>query len=73
MVAPYLDCNAAAKAIIELSDNPSFKKEVSDVTRRLAQTTFDMENYVERLDELGCAAAGEMEQRKESFATIRDD
>ena len=73
MVVPYLDATAAAKVIIEIAEDQSFREQVSDVTRRLAEAKFDMERYVERLDEIGRAAGRLMEPRKEAFSIIRGD
>src|SRR5262245_17091762 len=72
-VVPYLDAHAAASLIARLADNEPERVEIGDATRRVAQATFDMDRYVRRLDEIGLDAVRIMRQRREDFATLRND
>ena len=72
-VMPYLDVHAAARFIARLADNERERVEIGEATRRIAQATFDTDRYVRRLDELGLDAVSIMRQRKDDFATLRDD
>jgi glycosyltransferase involved in cell wall biosynthesis len=72
-VVPYLDVGAAAGVIARLADNERERIEIGEATRRIAQATFDTDRYVRRLDELGIDAVQIMRQRKEDFATLRND
>lgn len=72
-VVPYLDCSAAAAVIARLAEDEPARLAIGAATRRIAGTTFDMERYVRRLDELGIDAVRIMRQRREDFATLHDD
>jgi glycosyltransferase involved in cell wall biosynthesis len=52
-VVNYSDTTAAADVIRRLATDESERKETSDAIRRLAEKTFDLKNYVARLDEIG--------------------
>ena len=69
-VVPYMDVNAAAQAIARLADDDDARKTFGQALRQMAQTTFDMSRYVERLDELGRNAMATMRQRVEDYETI---
>src|SRR5262249_24483686 len=58
-VLPYLDVQAAARAIAAFVEDEDKRKRVGEAMRHFAETTFDMAGYVRRLDELGrsCATA----------------
>ena len=72
-VVPYLDVMAAAKVIVRLADDENLRAELGRATKRIAKTTFDMDRYVDRLDQLGREAENLMRQRSEDFNTIRHD
>jgi glycosyltransferase involved in cell wall biosynthesis len=72
-VVPYLDVQAAARLIAELSDDETERARIGDATRRFAQATFDMDRYVRRLDELGREAIEIMSQRRADFMTLCND
>lgn len=72
-VVPHLDVHAAALLIAKLADAPDARDNLGLATRRLGEKTFDMQGYIQRLDELGRDAARMMAQRCVDFATIADD
>jgi glycosyltransferase involved in cell wall biosynthesis len=71
-VVPHLDVSAAARVIAEFADDESARKRVSDTARHFAEATFDMDQYVRQLDELGREAVGIMHQRALDFNTLRN-
>jgi len=72
-VVPHLDVHAAARVIASFADDETARQRVGDATRRFAQKTFDMDRYVDRIDELGQEAIEIMHQRAQDFSTLRDD
>lgn len=72
-IVPYLDVAAAARVIADFADDEASRREVGEATRRLAETAFDMDRYVDRIDEVAIEAVGVMRQRKQDFETIRED
>ena len=72
-VMPYLDVHAAAGLIVQLANDETLRQELGIATRRLAETVFDMDRYVQDLDRLGRDAAAIMRQRSEDFETIDAD
>ena len=56
LVVPYLDCNAAARLVNELAENPLRLGRFSDEIQRFAQSIFDMDRYVETIDNLATKA-----------------
>ena len=72
-VVPYLDINMAAKTISHLADHKSMRAEIGRATQRIAEATFDMGRYVERLIELGVEAERIMRQRRDDLETIQND
>jgi glycosyltransferase involved in cell wall biosynthesis len=72
-VVPYLDVNAAASLIARLADSEQERVEIGDAMRRIAEATFDTDEYVHRLDELGIDAVRLMEQRNKDFDTLCSD
>ena len=58
LVVPHLDAHAAAEVICGLADRRDDLGGLHDDVRRLARATFDMPSYIERIDQLGRAAAG---------------
>lgn len=57
-VLPHLDVAATAALIVELSGDEAKRIAMSDAVRALAGRVFDMQHYVERLDQLATARAG---------------
>ncbi|QIB34486.1 rhamnan synthesis F family protein [Ancylobacter pratisalsi] len=57
LVVPHLDATAAAQLICRLADDAGERARLREELIRLAGTTFDMETYVSRLDEMGQRAA----------------
>jgi glycosyltransferase involved in cell wall biosynthesis len=72
-VVSHLDVAAAARVIAEFADDEDARHEAGATTRHLAEATFDMDRYVNRIDELGVEAARIMRQRAQDFGTIRED
>jgi glycosyltransferase involved in cell wall biosynthesis len=72
-VVPYLDVAAAANIIARLADDEPLRAELGRSTQRIAAATFDMDHYVDRLDQLGREAEDTIHQRLEDFETIRRD
>jgi glycosyltransferase involved in cell wall biosynthesis len=72
-VVPYLDVAAAARMIAMLTQDSGTRDKIARATSRLASATFDMDRYVNRIDDLGRRAAAAMKQRIEDLATIEAD
>jgi glycosyltransferase involved in cell wall biosynthesis len=72
-VVPHLDVNAAAAVIVKLADDDALRQRLGSATQQLGRRTFDMDRYVECIDNLGHEAAQIMRQRIEDFETIRAD
>ncbi len=78
-VAPYLDIEEAARRLVDLIDSPALRLEVGRGLKVLGAELFDMETYVERLDQIACdcAARQSMEQKDciliESAEVLRVD
>jgi glycosyltransferase involved in cell wall biosynthesis len=70
-VVPHLDAAAAARVIAEFADDEDARSAVSDATRRLARSAFNMDDYVSRIETLGHTAVGLMRQRVRDFETIQ--
>jgi glycosyltransferase involved in cell wall biosynthesis len=52
LVVPYLDCDAAARLVNELAEDPVRLRRLSDEIERFAKSTFDMDRYVDTIDHL---------------------
>jgi glycosyltransferase involved in cell wall biosynthesis len=72
-VVPHLDVQAAARVITNFANDEGARKRIGQATRQFAEATFDMDRYVNRLEELGREAAAIMRQRERDFITLRDD
>jgi ubiquinone/menaquinone biosynthesis C-methylase UbiE/glycosyltransferase involved in cell wall biosynthesis len=72
-VVSHLDVDAAARVIAQFANDESARRRVGEATRRFAETTFDIEHYVRRLDELGREGIAIMRQREQDLMTLRDD
>jgi glycosyltransferase involved in cell wall biosynthesis/predicted O-methyltransferase YrrM len=72
-VVPHLDISAAAQVISNLADDSEAYNKIREATRRLAARTFDMGEYVRRIDVLGHEAAEEVRQREMDIGTISAD
>lgn len=71
LVVPYLDVDAAAGAIMNLAKDPDFRRRVQDALRSLANRSFNMHRYVERLRRVFLEARQLSEQENEDFRTLR--
>lgn len=72
-VVPYLDIHAAASVIAQFANNEAMRKSAGSAMHRFAEATFDMDGYVNALDEIGRKAIAVMHQREQDFVTLRDD
>jgi len=72
-VVPYLDTHAAARAIVELANNRAKLSSVSTATRRFAQTSFNMNEYVTKIDNVGHEAKDIVRQRRSDLETLLND
>jgi glycosyltransferase involved in cell wall biosynthesis len=70
LVVPHLDTSAAAKVICSLATNPAKLDRLSTAIAGIARQHFNMENYVDQIDELGTRARRSLEQIKEDQQTI---
>jgi glycosyltransferase involved in cell wall biosynthesis/predicted O-methyltransferase YrrM len=52
-VVPYLDVAAAARMISHLAADPKARRDMAEATETLARASFNMDQYVNHLDELG--------------------
>ena len=73
LVVPYAAIDLAAARILELGQNPTYRRQMSAGVNAFAARAFDMDTYMERLDEVGRSAAAIKRQALEDAATIRDD
>mgnify|MGYP003694380203 CR=1 FL=1 len=72
-VVPYLDVGAAAGAIARLADNERERIEIGEATRRIAEATFDTDRVRTSAGRARNRRRWIMRQRKEDFATLRND
>ena len=72
-VVPHLDVEAAAQLVSTLAADEPLRQEIGAASRRLAQANFNMELYIDRLDDVGRESMRIMEQRREDFVTIQAD
>lgn len=72
-VVPYLEVDAAAKTIIRLAKNRSTRQKFGRSVQQMAETIFNIDHYVDRLDQLGRKAERSMHQRLDDFDTIMND
>jgi hypothetical protein len=70
LVVPYADASSAAEVIEQLSHDASYLQTTKAAIRDLALSTFDMDRYVEHLDQLGERASLIMRQKQEDAETI---
>jgi glycosyltransferase involved in cell wall biosynthesis len=52
LVVPYLDCDAAARLVSELAEDPVRLGRLSDEINRFARSMFDMDRYADAIDNL---------------------
>ena len=72
-VVPHLDTHAAARCIVELAKDKGLRERIGAATRSVAEATFDMDRYIDEIDEIGGLAAQSMRQRRADFDTIAED
>lgn len=72
-VVDHLDCEAAAKVLVDLATDSDLYARISRPTRDLANTVFDLEAYCAKLEALGRSACAQMQQRALDAATLLND
>src|SRR5262249_42700667 len=72
-VVPHLDVHAAARVIADFANDESARVRAGDVFCSFAKSTFNMEEYVDRLDSLGRSGIDIMVQRTNDLVTISED
>ena len=72
-VIPHLDVDAAARLIVDFAGNNTLYKTVREATKARVGATFDMDNYIARIDEIGSQAIEAMRQRRTDFDTLLND
>jgi hypothetical protein len=70
LVVPYADASSAAEVIEQLCNDGCYLQTTKAAIRDLAHSAFDMDRYVERLEQLAERAALIMRQEEEDAATI---
>jgi glycosyltransferase involved in cell wall biosynthesis len=70
LVVPHLDWEAAAKVICSVATDPAKLDRFSVAIAGIARQHFNMENYVNQIDELGTSARRSLEQMTEDQKTI---
>lgn len=69
-VAEYLDTQTLADKILRLANDAARYRDVADRCKRLAASTFDMERYVRKLEELVEEVTTKFEQEQQDVADI---
>ncbi len=69
-VVSYLDANAAGQVIAQLASDNTMHKALGEATAALARRTFNMEHYVNQLDELGRNCAVRISQRQRDAESL---
>jgi glycosyltransferase involved in cell wall biosynthesis len=72
-VVPYLDTHSAARVIADLADDKAKLESMSAASRRFAQTSFNMREYVVRIDNIGREAMEVISQRRSDLTTLLND
>ena len=73
LVVPYLAIDLAAARILELGENPTYRRQMSASVKAFAAHAFDMDTYTDRLDQFGRSAVAIKHQQSKDAATIGDD
>lgn len=72
-VVPHLDAHGAAGAILELASDEARRQRFGDAMRRRGRALFDMQTYVDKLDELGRSLSPILEQQRADAALLGGD
>ncbi len=72
LVVPYLNASAIADEVIGLATDPEWRARAAEAMRRIGESTFDMERYVDRIDTLARSALEVKRQQKRDFSVIKD-
>jgi glycosyltransferase involved in cell wall biosynthesis len=70
-VVPYLDTNIASERIIQLAQEPALREKVGLACRKVAETCFNKDSYVSKLDALADQEAVNHKLHNEDVATIK--
>jgi Rhamnan synthesis protein F/Glycosyl transferases group 1 len=70
LVVPYLDVYAAAKLICKLAIDSDLREHFSIAVAEVAHQRFSMEDYVQKIDELGLRASQFLQQSRHDIETI---
>ena len=73
LVVPHLAIDLAAARILELGENPAYRRQMSARVKAFAAQAFDMDTYTDRLDQFGRSAVAIKHQQSKDAATIGDD
>ena len=57
LIAPYMDTHRMSLQVCELLENSNIYQKTSTLCKKEADATFNMDNYIERLKNLGNKAA----------------
>ena len=72
-VVPHLDAAGAAEVILELVSDEARRQHFGDAMRRRGEALFDMQGYVDKLDQLGQSLSPVLEQQRADAATLNGD
>lgn len=70
LVVPYLDAGTLAERIVELASDTDLRRTLSQAVREIGNRTFDMQGYVDAIDNLGQASLHVRRQTQIDFETI---
>lgn len=70
LVVPYLDAGTLAERIVELASDTDLRRTLSQAVREIGDRTFDMQGYVDAIDNLGQASLHVRRQTQIDFETI---
>lgn len=69
-VAPYLDTDELARRVVALARSKELRTQVGRQSSRLAETIFDLDNYVAQLEQLGARETMRCDQERADVAVI---
>ncbi len=72
-VVGHLDAQAAAEVIRSWLSDEALRRRIAEATRAMAVTTFDMDRYVARLNDVGSVAVRRVAQLREDARTLSAD
>ncbi len=72
-VADYLDTNEMAEKILTLARSSSLRKEISELSKKMALQHFDMPYYIQKLDYYGNKAVSDFLKEEEEIEIIKKE